>query len=429
MLDLSLLRIMKHRDEFFKIRNRVPKESLNKQTYALLEDFGKYFDRFPDHKSVDLYTFLPMFRAWHPKLSDEHKAAYEQILAAVKEDLPEQEHKCIVHSLMELRLGSDLANLLTSYEEGDVENIHAALDGLLDNFKRDAGIKSLDFLRDRIGDLLQDEIDDSGLRWRLECLNSSMRGLRFGDFGVVAGRPDKGKTTFVASEMTYMAPQLPDGRTIIWLNNEGPGRKIITRLYQSTLGVPMSEMVKLHQAGQLERTYDTMMGMPWRIRVFDIHGMDTYNVERIIEQNNPGVVIYDMIDNVRGFKDAARTDLALEQMYQWARELCVKYDCAGIGTSQISNEGDGLRFPTLPMLKDSKTGKQGACDFQLMIGASNDPGLAKCRFIGLPKNKLRREGGAGDPRATVKYEPEIARYSDIPVADFVPEDSSSDEQL
>lgn len=417
MIDLSLLRIMKHRDDYFKIRNRVPKEALNKQTYSILSDFGKYFDRFPDHTTVDMPTFLPMFRAWHPKLSDEHKNAYEQILQAVKEDMPEDTHKGIMHSLMELRLGSDLASLLTEYEEGDTANIHQALDNILENFRRDAGIKSLDFLRDKIGDLLQSEIDDSGLRWRLDCLNQSMRGLRNGDFGVVAGRPDKGKTTFVSSEMTFMAPQLPSDRTIIWLNNEGPGRKIITRLYQSTLGVPISEMIRLHQLGRLEQTYEDMMGSPWRIRVFDVHGLDTYSVERIIDQNNPGVVIYDMIDNVRGFKDAARTDLALEQMYQWARELCVKYDCAGIGTSQISVDGDGMQFPTLSMLKDSKTGKQGACDFQLMIGAANDPGLARVRFLGLPKNKLRREGGDADPRATVKYEPEIARYSDIPTTE------------
>ena len=417
MIDLSILRIMKHRDEFFKIRNRVPKSALNAQTYTILEDFGAYFDKFPNHTAIDMNTFLPIFRSRHPKLSDEHRSAYEQILAAVKQDIPEDEHKGIVHSLMELRLGSDLASLLTDYEEGDVENIHASISDLLETFKRDAGIKSLEYLQDKIGDLLKEEIDDSGMRWRLECLNQSMRGLRFGDFGIVAGRPDKGKTTFLASEMTYMGPQLPDGRTILWLNNEGPGRKIITRLYQSCLGVPMSEMIRLHQQGKLESTYNNTMGMLDRIRVFDIHGLDTYSVERIIDQNNAGIVVYDMIDNVRGFGDAARTDLALERMYQWARELCVKYDCAGIGTSQISNEGDGMQFPTLPMLKDSKTGKQGACDFQLMIGASNDPGLARCRFIGLPKNKLRREGYSGDPRATVKYEPEIARYSDIPAHD------------
>jgi replicative DNA helicase len=70
-------------------------------------------------------------------------------------------------------------------------------------------------------------------------------------------------------------------------------------------------------------------------------------------------------------------------------------------------------FPTLGMLKDSKTGKQGACDFQLMIGATNDPMMASHRYMGLPKNKLRREGAPSDPRATVVFEPQIARYRDV----------------
>lgn len=416
MIDISLLRIMKHRDDYFKIRNRVPKDALNKQTHALLDDFGKYFDKLPDHTVIDLTNFLTMFRAWHPKLSDEHLKAYETIIKKVSEDIPEDAKEGIMHTLMELRLGGDLLKLVTDFEDGEVENIHAAIEGVMEDFRRDAGIKSLDFLRDKIGDLLQDEIDDSGLRWRLACLNDSLRGLRPGDFGIVAGRPDKGKTTLLASEITHMAEQLPGERTVLWLNNEGPGRKIITRLYQASLGVRMSELVSMHQRGELEPAYEKRMGMPWRIRVFDVHGMDTYAVERIIEQNNAGVVVYDMIDNIRGFGDAARTDLGLEKMYQWARELCVKYDCIGIATSQISNEGDGMQFPTLPMLKDSKTGKQGACDFQIMIGASNDPGLSKVRYIGAPKNKLRREGGPADPRSTVKYEPEIARYTDLPTS-------------
>lgn len=67
------------------------------------------------------------------------------------------------------------------------------------------------------------------------------------------------------------------------------------------------------------------------------------------------------------------------------------------------------------MLKDSKTGKQGACDFIIMLGASNDPGLASQRFIGLTKNKLRREGKPADPKQPVKFSPHIARIEDIPV--------------
>jgi replicative DNA helicase len=64
------------------------------------------------------------------------------------------------------------------------------------------------------------------------------------------------------------------------------------------------------------------------------------------------------------------------------------------------------------MLKDSKTGKQGACDFQLMIGSISDPAFVYSRFLSLPKNKLMRPDGKKDPKAEVNFDPVRARYED-----------------
>jgi len=65
----------------------------------------------------------------------------------------------------------------------------------------------------------------------------------------------------------------------------------------------------------------------------------------------------------------------------------------------------------MSMLKDSKTGKQGAVDFQVMIGRSNLGG-EEVRGIGIPKNKLRREGMQGDPRAEVIFNGNTSRFTD-----------------
>ena len=167
------------------------------------------------------------------------------------------------------------------------------------------------------------------------------------------------------------------------------------------------------QNGTAEAEYIKVMGRRDRVRVIDIHGWTNGMVERVLEESNPGIIVYDMIDNIKGFGNAARTDLGLEMMYQWARERSVKFDAIGIATSQISNDGDGLMFPTLGMLKDSKTGKQGACDMQIMIGASNDPSYANSRFIGVPKNKLSRPGIPEDPRQEVRFDRDRARFEDV----------------
>jgi replicative DNA helicase len=417
MIDLSLLRIMKYRDEYFRIKSRVPNEALDPQTVALLDDFGVYFKRLPDAAVIDVAAFLPIFRAQHPKLNAEQSRAYEGIIASLAQDVDDAERSAIMLGMLELRMGTDLANVLHKWDAGDVPNIHAAIRGIADSFEKDADVKVLDYIKVDIDSLLDQRADDNGISPRLECLQKCMRDLRGGDFGIIGGRPDKGKTTFIASEITYMAPQLAPEKTVLWLNNEGKGEVIYLRLIQAALGMRLSEITAMRDSGSdVSAEYAKIVGDLHRIRIVDIHGLDTYAVENLIRANNPGIVVYDMIDKIRGFGEAARTDLGLEMMYDCARELGVKYDLIGLATSQISNEGDGLQFPTLGMLKDSKTGKQGACDFMIMVGASNDPNLAGLRYIGMPKNKLRREGAAGDPRATVNFRPEIARYDDVPIA-------------
>jgi replicative DNA helicase len=348
-------------------------------------------------------------------MKDEMFNQYKNVLVNCIPEADDDQRKNILQELAELEMVTRLANIADRHNNGDVEDAFHEISNVLDGYRQRLGLKAIQYIDTPIGDLLQDEFDDTGVAWRLNCLNESMRRLRPGDFGIIAGRPDKGKTTFLTSEVTFFAPQLPSDRNIIWLNNEGPGKRIIPRLYQSALNLSMTEMKEQHQAGILVPAYREAVGRLDRIRVIDVHGFNTGQIEAILEESNPGVIVYDMIDNIRGFSGEARTDLQLEEMYKWARERSVKFDCIGLATSQISNDGDGMQFPTLGMLKDSKTGKQGACDFQLMIGASNDPGFAKSRFISLPKNKLRKPDGPSDPRAEVIFDGTRARYTDIPI--------------
>lgn len=414
-LDLQLLRILKYKDDLYKVRGRVPKAALEERTNTLLADFEKYFTKFPEHKKIDVPTFATLFRAWHTNLKKETLDQYVVLFDKIKPDVPDNNKDVILENMMEIRLATEMATLMLRFDDGDVPNLYGEMSKLFDQHKLDAKITGIDYIRTDIGDLLAIDENEDGLRWRMDCLNECMRPLRAGDFLIVAGRPDKGKTTFLSSEVSYMATQLLGEQTVVWLNNEGPGQRVKQRLYQATVGLTLSQMISAHAEGNLVPMYEKLMGARDRMRVFDVHGMDTVSVERIIETNGPGVIVYDMIDKIRGFGEAARTDLGLEKMYDWARELCVKYSCVGIATSQISVEGDGLLFPTMPMLKDSKTGKQGACDVQIMIGASNEPGMQSIRGIGVVKNKLRREGKPQDPQARVVFKPGIARFEDVPV--------------
>ena len=412
-VDVTILRMLKNKADFRRVFGRIPEAALNAETRAILDDYRKYFEKFPEHDVIDMPTFIPLFRMWHNTLTAEKRTMYEMVLAGVVKDVAASDRDVIMRQILELRLATELGHALAQFDAGDLPNINSVIEDLQRSFKADAQINDKVYIDTDIHDILDEETDDKGLRWRLDCLNNSMRPLRPGDFGIIAGRPDKGKTSFIASEVSFLAQQLPEGRNVLWLNNEGPGKRIIPRFWQATLGATMTEMLVLRKAGALKAPFIKLQGRIDKLRVKDIHGMDNYTVEQIIEQNNADVVIYDMIDNIHGFGAEARTDQRLEEMYKWGRETAVKMNHIGIATSQISADGAGLQFPQMHMLKDSKTGKQGACDFQIMIGSKDDPQWGSIRWVSIPKNKLRRDGHPSDPRAIVQFDPARVRFTDV----------------
>lgn len=404
---------MKHRKKYTKYINRINGQVAEPGTIAILRDFGRYFETFDTHAKIDFQLFVPRMHQWNKSTQEDVMASRVMaVRSAAKGEVSEEVEGALQTEIANAVLSAQLSDAVEKYADGDLDNLGHEIATAMTVYKKDAGVQVDDHITDEIGDILASEDDEKGYNMRLKGVRRSMRGLRGGDFGIAAARPDQGKTTWIASEATFLAPQMPEHRNLLWLNNEGKGTRIMPRIYQAALGITRTEMLAMNAAGTLVGAYEEAVGRVDRIRVVDIHGMHISKVEGIIEAHDAEIVFYDMIDNIRGFDNAGRTDERLEQLYAHCRNMAVNMGHAGIASSQISVEGDGEMFPGQSMLKDSKTGKQGACDFILMIGSSNDPNLGSMRYMGLPKNKLRREGERGDPRCTVQFKPEIARYID-----------------
>lgn len=420
MLDLNLLRLLKHRKEYQRLHRTVNDRAFDIRTTTILQDFGKFFDEFPDATVIPLATDFPtFFTLQHRTLTEEAMATYRPLFAQCVADLDDNMKALVVGKLLEADLAVKLADLADKWTRGEEVQIGPELRRAIDDYEADVQRKvTIPFVE--IGDnLFKDAVNNAGIRFRQESLNLTMRPLRPGDFGILGARPDAGKTSFVASEVTYWAHQIPSyfenpNRPIIWFNNEGPGDRIQERIIQAALGLPASQLVAMQKAGTLWTEYAKMVGDLLRIRVIDIHGYKAWQVEEIVKQLNPAVIVFDMIDNIQ-FDGAVmnggqRTDQMLEAMYQWARIMCTQHKCIGIATSQISNDGEGLAFPTLGMLKDSKTGKQGAADFIITLGKKSELAYESLRFIGLTKNKLRQEGRPQSPRAEVVFNATECRF-------------------
>lgn len=425
-LDLTTLRLLKHRPRYERLARSVPKRALDTRTQIILADFGRWFADFPEAQRIDHQAFSMFFKMIHPDLKDEALAVFDALFRSVcEEEVDPTLEAGIMKRLVETSTAYDIAVLLEKYNSGAEVDLRAGLTGYLDAYDQqvDRKIKNPQVL-DPIEDLLKAEEFDEGLHWRLPCLNRHIKPLVAGDFVVVAARPDKGKTTFAASELTHMAAQVDalypgERRSILWFNNEGPGRRIVTRCFQAALNATVEELVAKSAAGTIRTEYaDALGGRGGTLRIFDIHGMWNHEVEDLMSLHKPAAVLFDMVDNIKFGGETAnngqRTDQLLESMYQWARMMGVKHDCAVMATSQISADGDGLQFPTLPMLKDSKTGKQGAADVIITLGTVNDPMLVNSRYVGTTKNKKVRTGVPASPQTEVLFNGDRGRYLETP---------------
>lgn len=421
MLDTTLLQLFTDRDKYEKLVRAVPKAALGEVTQVLLADYGKFYNEFPDVVKIEREPFWLWFKTFgHPKLSSEQLAKFDSVVGQITKPVPPEIEQGFTSRLVAAETALKLQETLERYNEGDEVNLGACLRDIVDSFElaTDKKVKT-PWVRDDIYDLLADDESDRGFKWRLDGINMAMRPMISGDFGLIAARPDVGKTTFLTDNLSHFAAQMNDvypeqGRNILWFNNEGPGRRIKKRLYQSALNATYTDMIGMQRAGKLKSEYARVMGGDEDIiRVFDVHDFWNWEVEDIIRQHNPGIIVFDMLDNIKFGGSTAnngqRTDQLLEAMYQWGRVIGVKYDCVVLATSQISADGENLAYPSLSMLKDSKTGKQGAADFIMTIGFQSQ--LKETRFMGLTKNKLAREGGAKSLQFQAIFDGQRGRYT------------------
>jgi KaiC/GvpD/RAD55 family RecA-like ATPase len=265
------------------------------------------------------------------------------------------------------------------------------------------------FVTDDLFELEQHTIKSPGLRWRLACLNLSLGPIRAGDFGFVFARPESGKTTFLADQITFFAEQAT--RPIVWFNNEEQGEKVRLRTYQACLGLTQDQVWAKKDKNLLDYRTRTK-GL---IRIYDDASIHKSEVEAIVAELSPELVVFDQIDKIKGF-DADRPDIVYGRIYQWARELA-KRGAAIIGICQSDGGGEGVRWLTMSHVAEAKTSKQAEADWILGIGRSNESGTEEVRFFNISKNKLLGDDKT-DPnlrhgRFEVYMRPQIARYEDL----------------
>ena len=377
--------------------------------YKLFNMIDLYYTKYINNNNINLNE-LDIFYNSNYLLKDNERKDLELLLKDVYEqDITNME--AIIGLLEEHRrrsLAGQVALMALDVEAGKKST--AELLELFNNFEhQEVEADEIIPVNMDLDNLYDTQIATPGLRWRINWLNKSLGSLRKGDFGFIFARPETGKTTFLASEITHMVSQT-DG-DILWFNNEEQGTKVGIRVYQATLGLTTQALFADKPTNKAR--YKTITNN--RIKILDFEDSSSKNrIESVLKQYNPALIIFDQIDKIRGFK-GERNDLELKQIYQWAREIAKTY-APVIAVSQASGEAEGKLFLTMDQVDGSKTAKQGEADWILGIGKEQD-NLSRSRYVHICKNKLVGDSDTlpdlrhGSKQVLIKAD--IARYIDI----------------
>ena len=341
---------------------------------------------------------------------DKQKDYIKGVFESLKIADGQQSVTLLLEKFRSQRLCEDIAT--AAYDASRGKSVQPVLT-LLDQLRQPtATVEAVEYVTDDLTEILNESVRKPGLRWRLNSLNRSLGSLRKGDFGFVFARPETGKTTFLASEVTHMASQLdPQSGPILWFNNEEAGKKVKLRCYQAALGARLDHLLREPERAKA-RYHEKLHG---KLNIFDQATISHKQVEKIVAATNPSLIVFDQIDKLKGF-DRDREDLAMGAIYQWAREIAKTY-CPVIGICQADGTAEGERWLHMGHVSNAKTAKQAEADFILGIGKTHDAGQEFLRFINISKNKLvgdeDTEAGLRHGRLEVLIHPDVSRYSDL----------------
>ena len=396
-MDYSILHLCSEsKENLLRYKRYVKPHVVNKETMIILDGMEKYYKSFPSIKTFEWESFSAYLVADQSKrLTEDSLVKLRMTLTKAKSFIPHHAHEEVVKSLIELDYLAKIVEECERVKEGtsDLEDVHLLTTNALRDVERYIEKDELFVSADLSS--IADRIASSGYEWRLEALNRSLGPLRAGNFLIVAARVEVGKTTFLASEVSFIAQQMPKDRPVVWVNNEEESSVVFFRIVQAALGMKSKDMIA-DSAGAMTKYTALMGGDKNKIRVTkDTNTMR--DLEVLFKEVNPGLIIFDQLDKVQGFNNADPEHIVLGKIYKWARELARTYGPV-IAASQLSASAVDLKDPPyigMDALRGSKTDKPGEADAVVTLGKYKDPKTPEeemLRTINVPKNKLSGNG-------------------------------------
>lgn len=210
-VELSIIKLLLTHENYIKYNVYISSKDFSDEVKYLYNILCSYYA--VNEQDLAVQDFANLVFANNPK----DKEYYKQCLEFLDGYIPvESTVVALIESLKQQKLLQELS--LASYEALKDKD---KLNTVTDIYSKLSQIEVVDdtediFVTDDLESLINTAYGEGGLYWRLPCLNDSLGPLRKGNFGFLFSRPEGGKTTFLASEVTHMLGQTD--KPIIWFN-------------------------------------------------------------------------------------------------------------------------------------------------------------------------------------------------------------------
>lgn len=409
MTELSIIKLFIKDKAIYNKYYKYISSSIDKEIKNIILSIKDYYNKYEHHDFISIDELETFFFHVYPHIKE--KQIYEDLFKRIEElDISDSLATDVIRKLIEKDYANKIIHrltpLLTDSSFGVLPDVKKDIEEYLEVVSLKEEEES-PFIEEELDDLIQAEVLDDGIKWRLNCLNADIGPLRGGSLGHVFSRPDTGKTTFFSSEVSYFATQLKEEDCILWFNNEEKGSKVKLRTYSSMLNSPLATIVINTDTAKEE--YIKRGGN--KIKVFDSAYITIDEIRKQVQLHNPKIVVIDQGDKIlfRGGRDLSNTD-RLKALYQMFREIAKEFNVDIITAGQASGEAHGKKWLEFIHMDNSKTGKPGELDYAIGIGKTFEEGSEEVRYINICKNKMK-EGAHG--KHTSLIDTHRARYKDI----------------
>jgi len=224
--------------------------------------------------------------------------------------------------------------------------------------------------------------------WRLRALNESIGNIYPGLFVVIGGRPEAGKTTFICSEASHLASQMPEDALMIFFNNESHGDVLRERFMQAAIGWKLRDIKAWPVKAQAE--YDKCMGGR-ELLIKDVHGGSIADVERVIDKysDRTKLIVFDQAQKLGGYENKSGNDARRLQQLSAKLKAIAAQVAPVITTHWASAEAEGIKYIGQHQLDNSKTGIPGEAEVIVNIGHTKEEADKFVRYLNVCKNKSR----------------------------------------